>query len=309
MPEPLTIVASWSEISQWRVCPMKHWLGYRQRQPRRPDGKAQSMGKIWHSMMQAWFKARQGDPRSLDEVKTDIYAEFLGWHPDTEDGQMILGSLIWMWDGFLTLGDPFAEWDVVEIEAEHLLPLPRIPGQPEHVTIVLKAIIDLVLRKRRTNRWAVVDHKSTSKKFDPDTLSRDMDMDDQLTTYLACIALERGIPAHKIEAIWNYAVTTDLKKTPRPAEDRFWLSHSARTQANLDLGMREFSESVLDAYARPLDIEPPRHPDKENCRFMCDHRERCYYARSADRPVELDVPVKPDQVPLGLPRTYQGRTP
>lgn len=302
--DPVTLTVSWSEVQTWRQCPMKHYLSYRQRQPRTPDSRAQSVGKIWHAMQQSWYQGRK-DGTPFEQVIAGIPADFLGWQPESETDTDILSTLMWMWDGFLINGDPFPDWEVVEIEREHLIPLPPIPGQPAHVDIVLKAIIDLVLRKQ--TRYRVVDHKSQNKVTDADTMSRDMDMDDQLSTYLAAIGMKYGVQAHKMSACWNYAVTTDLKRTPRLPADRYWQADSARTQLELACAMREFSESVLDAYARPLAIEPPRAPDKENCRWRCDHRSRCFYARAGDRSVELDDPVKADQVPDGLARIYAGR--
>jgi hypothetical protein len=284
---------------------MKHWLSYRQRQEGPPEGRARQVGKLWHSMMERWTIARMADGDVSDEVRNEIYGDYLGWHPSSEEEQDILGTLIWMWDGFLQAGDPLATWTPVEVEQTHLIPLPRIPGQPEHVSIVLKAKIDSIFVKGK--RWKVADDKTASKKLQPDSLTRDMDMDDQLTMYIAALHFEQGIDAHKIDATWRYAMTTDTKTKPRTLEDRYWLTHSARTNQEVKLGAREFCESVLDAYARPLDVEPPRSPDKENCRYMCDWRDRCFYARSADRPIELGPSHKPDQVPLGLPRVYKGR--
>lgn len=281
---------------------MKHWLSYRQRQPQKPGGRARDIGKIWHSMMQDWFSQIQ--ERDFPDADT-IVTKYLNWQPASEEDSDVLSTLLWMWDGFLVNGDPFVAWTVYGVEKEYLTPLPPIPGQPKHVTIVLKSIIDLILRKQ--TRWAIVDHKSQGQKSDPDTLTRDMDMDDQLSMYLATIFIHEGVAAHKMSAIWNYAVTKDLKKTPRPPEDRFWLSYSARSEQELRRAMAEFSESVLDAYARPAVQEPPRHPDKENCRWRCDHRSICFYARQSDRPVQLEPPQRLDQVPLGLARNYKGR--
>lgn len=306
MPEPIVIVASWSEVQSWRICPMKHWMSYRRRQPSdRTKGRGRNIGTLWHGLMQGWFKARIDGGTITEEELDALYGEFIGWEAKSTEEHDIIQTLMWMWAGFIEAGDPFFDWDVIEAEQEHIVELPPVPGQPDHVTIFIKAIIDLVLKKG--NRYAVVDHKSTSKKLAPDSLSRDMDMDDQLTSYLGTLWLEWDIPAHRMQATWNYAITKDLVKTPRPLEDRYWLARSARGTDELVRGMAEFSESVLDAYARPLAIEPPRHPDKEHCRWTCDWREPCFYARSANRPVELDEPVKADQVPLGLaPRRYKG---
>jgi hypothetical protein len=202
-----------------------------------------------------------------------------------------------MWDGFLINGDPFAADLVLESEQTTTVPLPRVPGQPDWLSLFLKVKIDLVVQ--RSSRLLVVDHKSQAKVTSPDTLSRDMDMDDQLGLYLYAMRLVSGKPASRLSACWSYAVTTDLKKEPRPPDARFWLSWSARTDHELDAIGREASQSALDAYRRPAYIEPPRHPDKEVCRWRCSHRDAGYHARSSGRAVELVEPYRPDQLPDG----------
>lgn len=296
----IDITVSWSEIKAWRTCPLQHWLDYRQRQPRR-SGPAADLGTTWHLLQQDWYRGRQ-EHVPTDELAVSVPAEHLTWTPRSEQEQDHLSTLLWMWDGFLQVGDPFHDCTVVGVEQEWVVPLPTVPGQPAKVRFWLKVVIDLVVS--RGNRLLVVDHKSQAKHQRPDTLTRDMDLDDQLGLYLYAAQQEFERPAGQMAAVWSYAVTTDLKTAPRPADERFWLAWSARTDAAVARTAVEATESALAAYARPLDVEPPRHPDKEACRWRCGRREVCYYARDADRPVELQPPSRPDQAPFGVTRSH-----
>lgn len=292
------IVVSFSEIAAWRSCPLKHWLDYRQRQPG-TSGPAADTGTIWHLMMQDWYGGRMAG-RSLDLLAIEIPARRLTWNPTSEAEQNMLGTLLWMWDGWLLNGDPFPTHTVLGVEHEWRTPLPRVPGQPENVSFTLKTIVDLVLRDMH-GRLVLVDHKSQAKHEDAYSLSKDMDMDDQLGLYLYA-ARHRKARARDMSACWSYACTTDLKKTPRPPEQRFWQVWSARTEQAIQATAVEAAESAMDAYARPLQIEPPRHTDKEACRWRCSHRSPCYFARDAGRPVALVEPTRADQAPDGVRR-------
>lgn len=281
---------------------MQHWLDYRQRQPRPQGGYSAGLGVVWHLMMQDWYRGRQGRV-SQDDLAVSIPATHLTWTPRSEAEQDSLSTLLWMWDGFLQTGDAFRDGTVMGVEQEWVVPLPRVSGQPSHVSVNLKVVIDLLIR-RGADRWVVVDHKSQARHQEAGSLSRDMDMDDQLGLYLYAVRQRTGAPARHLSACWNYAVTTDTKTKPRPPEDRFWLAWSARTDMAIDRIAIDAAQSALDAYARPLDVEPPRHADKENCRWRCNRREPCYYARDANRPVELQEPTRADQAPDGIDRLY-----
>jgi hypothetical protein len=293
------IVVSWSEIQTARACPLKHWLSYRQRQPSERGGRAADIGTVWHLLQQDWYRGRQAG-RPIDELATGVPARHLTYAPTSEAEEHHLSTLLWMWDGFLLNGDPFADCSVLAVEQEFRVPLPRVPGQPAHVRFWLKSIIDLILQQG--NRLLVVDHKSQAKHQSAETLSRDMDLEDQLGLYLYTCKTALRQPARSMSACWSYAVTTDTKKSPRPPEDRFWRAWSARTEAAIWRTALEATETALAAYARPLDVEPPRHPDKEACRWRCDWRDRCYVARDSNRSVRLLPPTREDQAPSGVHR-------
>lgn len=297
--QSIDITVSWSELSAYRTCPMRHWLDYRQRQPRdRTQVNAATLGTRWHSMMQAWYQGR-GEGRWPELLAVEVPAAFLTWTPSSDAEQDMLSTLLWMWDGFLLTGDPFADCQVLGVEQEWRTELPRIPGQPANVTFWLKTIVDLVAQ--RGPRLLVVDHKSQAKHMKPADMTRDMDVEDQLGLYLWTAGEQLNLPAHRMSACWSYACTTDLKKEPRPPEQRFWLAWSARRRAALAVTAREAAETALAAYARPLDVEPPRHTSKDHCRW-CDHRAPCYVGRDRDRPVELQTPTRADQAPKGIHR-------
>lgn len=303
--EPIDITVSWSEISAWRKCPLKHWLSYRQRQPEPSSGPAAGLGTVWHLMQEDWYRGRMEailSGRSIVPLASSVPAQHLTFEPRSEAEIDQLSTLLWMWDGFLVNGDPFHDAFILGVEQQWVVPLPRVPGQPRRVRFWLKVKMDLVVRRGR--RIIIVDHKSQAKWASPDTLSRDMEIDDQLGLYLYAARKELGVPARNLSACWNYAVTTDLKTHPRDPSQRFWQSWSARTEGALDRLAIEATETAMAAYHRPLQIEPPRHPDKEECRWRCGHRSNCYYARDADRPVQLVEPTRADQAPLGVPRSH-----
>lgn len=294
-----TITVSFSEITAFRSCPLKHWLSYRQRQPD-VSGPAADLGTEWHLLMQDWYTGRL-EGRSPERLGVEIPARRLTWKPTSEAEQNMIATLLWMWDGWLLNGDPFQYHEILGVEAELRTPLPRVPGQPDDVQFELKTVVDLVARSGR--RLSVVDHKSQARFEQANSLAKDMDMDDQLGLYLYAMSA-RGVAARSMDAVWSYACTTDTKTKPRPPEERFWTVHSARTPQAIRATAIEAAETAMDAYARPLAIEPPRHTDKEACRWRCSHRSRCYFARDAGRSVELSEPTRADQAPLGVRRLY-----
>lgn len=285
------IVVSYSEITSWRTCPLKHWMDYRQRQPGGKSGKAADLGTDWHACQQEWYSQGLGSKPELHGFVPYTVVP----SPTSQEDAYRFSTLLWIWDGWLRAGDPFRGFRVESVEQELTVPLPRVPGQPDWLNILVKVKIDLVLSKG--NKTLVVDHKTTSRFLKADSFAADMDMDDQLALYQ--YALEyTGYP--NVSVCWNYAITTELKKSPRPLEERFWQTYSTRSAQELKAICADASYSAIDAYRRPLHEQPPRSPDKEKCRWRCSWRSECFYSRAADRPVRLLPPQRNDQLPNGI---------
>lgn len=141
----------------------------------------------------------------------------------------------------------------------------------------------------------VWDHKSTTKNQKSES---DMDFDDQSGLYLAGYAEKTGLKVGG--GIWSYAVTEQLKRRERELDERFWQVWHNRNPNECKRILMEAARSAGEAYRLPLDVEPVRSPDPDKCRWRCDHRSACYYARQSDRRVYLRAPFRPDQLPQGM---------
>lgn len=317
--EQVIIRGSFSEVASWRFCGMQHNLLYRNRLVLPSKGGASGLGTRWHEMAAAWFEAQKGlgktERASVVEVLRDrIPAIFTNPPYFSEEEQKHSEILRWMWDGFLECQDTpsrdyenWSTWTILNTEQEYVLTLPRVPGQPKWLVLQIKVIIDLLGIKAQ--KYWIIDHKSTSKLVKSSTSEVDMGFEDQAGFYLWAVRelIRLGLlPKGRIGgAIWNYAITAPLKKTERPLGERHWQAYLSRTDKELDLVAIEAAQSLLEAYRRPLAVFPPRHPNKDRCRFLCDVREVCFYSRQAGKQPYIGASEKPDQFPIGLnPELY-----
>lgn len=313
------IRGSFSEVASWRFCGMQHNLLYRNRQIVRKSGGAAGLGTRWHEMAAYWFEAQKGLGKTermevVDKMRDTIAAVYTNPPYFSEEDQKHSEILRWMWDGFLECQDTpspdyedWSTWTILSTEKEYTLDLPRVPGQPAWLILQVKVIIDLIAMKM-TKYW-IIDHKSTSKLVKGSTSEVDMGFEDQAGFYLWAIRelIRLGLlPKGRIGgAIWNYAITAPLKTKERELKERHWQARLARTDKELDMVAFEAAQSLLEAYRRPLAVFPPRHPNKDRCRHMCDVREICFYSRQAGKQPHIGPAEKPDQYPQGLnPELY-----
>lgn len=318
--EPVVIRGSFSEVAAWRFCGMQHWMLYRQRVITGRTGGASGLGTRWHEMAAHWFEAQKGlgttERAAVVETLRDLIpARYTNPPYYSEEDEKHSEILRWMWDGFLdcqdtpsSLYEDWSQWQVVATEGEYVVELPRVPGQPKWLTLSIKVIIDLLGRKQ--GKYWVIDHKSTSKLVRASTSEVDMGFEDQAGIYLWAVRelIRQGLlPKGRIGgAIWNYAITAPLKTKERPLEERHWQSFLSRTDKELDMIAFEAAESLLEAYRRPLAVVPPRSPNKDRCRHMCDVRADCFYSRQAGRVPYINGSEKPDQFPAGVsPELYR----
>lgn len=282
------IQVSYSELKSWRTCQLQHWLNYRQRQPG-GGSPATRLGTKWHKVMEIYYtEMAAGNSRidALDRVMVEWPLDPNTW-ASTEDRDHAK-TLQWMLDGFLQV-DPLADAKILTLEQEVFALLPDVNSA---VRFRLKAISDAVVHWK--GKLWVVDYKSTSRLQGNES---DMQFDDQPGLYLWM--LSQLYPDQKIGGgRWLYSVTQDTKKG-RELNERFWTVEHSRSAKILEVIAREAAVHAGQAYSMPLEVEPPRSPNPDVCRYMCGFRSECFYARTDARPVFLLPPVKPDQFPEG----------
>lgn len=281
---------SYSEIKAFRDCQLKHWLSYRHRQTPERTGRAADLGTRWHKMQQRLFETIKAGG-SVEDAVADMLAEDLNPNAaGSYDELEKMAQLRWMLDGWLQVYPELIKGHrVLSVEQELVFPLPEIHP---HVRFYLKVLADVVTA-HNGYLW-VWDHKSVAKRAGNE---KDMDFDDQSGLYLAGYAQTSGMKVGG--GIWSYAVTEQLKRKERTLDERFWQLWHRRTEPEMRRILLEAAQTALDAYRRPLAVEPVRSPNPDHCRWMCDHRAECFYARKDDRPVFLRAPFKPDQLPQG----------
>lgn len=278
-------IVSYSELSAFRDCPLKHYLAYilRYTKPPKPDS-ALSRGSLWHLVMQEHYKVIRAEqmlwphqriPKDREESLLAEILELIKWIWKPKDGeeQTETQSLIeWMYKGYVDRYGADLHWRIVGIEQKLMHTL---PGDGPYV---LKAAIDLIVFDYETSALWVIDHKSCGNL--PNQM--DLDIDDQFGLYSWLL---RAVGKPVLGTIHSAARTTrnqaDFphyvgKSKPQTLDQRFKRTFLNRTDQELD-------NLALDAYnaaraAHPMVElgERPAYysaPDPRSCGWKCDFKE------------------------------------
>ncbi len=299
MPAP--IIVSYSELDTYRQCPLKHYLGYKNRW-RKPveGGTALSKGSLWHLvmedhhrvLMESWDDGTLGLGVSLDgqQVTLDRARELARTNLLDDRGDYVSDDaelIDWMYQGYVEQYGADLDWRPVAVEYPFQIPLPTPEGRDSHYH--LKGKIDVVLRHVPTGLLWIEDHKSCSNL----PSNTDMEIDDQFGLYTWAIQrLGHQVVGSIHSAARTKRNTADYpgysgKLKPQVLDDRFRRTLLNRSDA-------EVNAVAADAYAAARNAYPPKSkelplysaPDPRQCGWKCDFKEVHMLMRQGSSDVE-----------------------
>ena len=195
---------SWSQFRLWRSCPHKHWLIYKQDEPRDPPSKWTDFGSSIHETAEEWMGLiKEGvepdwDPETrfvenfIKIAKTNhdegVYNEFGRFKGNDvaefgKAGKEIITELfVFLNEFFFSNG-----WKVFDVEMDLFEPLTDDPTLSDWK---FKGFIDLVLTKG--DEFYLMDYKTCSWGWGKDKLTDPLTMG-QLHAYKHFFAKKMGI--------------------------------------------------------------------------------------------------------------------
>jgi hypothetical protein len=273
------IIVSYSELSTFRDCPLKHYLGYTMRYTIPPkEGSALHKGSTWHGVMEVWYGAikaysDQNGGKAIPEEWEDQFYEItykelilpMLWDTKRGDWKSETHELIdWMFHGHYKMWKTDRQWKIVAIEHQLLVPL--LDERGRKTRYVLKAKLDLLVWDRSTGYLWVVDHKSGKDL----PTKMDLEIDDQFGLYTWGM---RQVGRKVMGSIHN-AARTQRNKSPMALDARM-------SRTYLNRGERELTNLALDAYRAARAAHPPKsqerarysNPDPRQCGWKCSFKE------------------------------------
>lgn len=284
------IVVSYSELDAFRQCPHKHSLAHRQGWTPLTVGPALSKGRLWHLVLATHYLAIQAEATTMTRRKaiSDLLVASVA-----EFGMETCELIAWMYDGHEDLWGTDDDWEVIEVEGQHLVQLPGPSGRGSRFW--LRTRFDLLIRERtvevaghrvkadpdpaskRYGKLWLVDHKSGKDL----PTEKELDIDDQFGLYTWCCRKE-GMPV--FGAVYS-AARTYQHKEERPLEERFSRVRLYRTDRELDTIAHEAMTTARTAYSYEPD-DAPRAPDTDRCRWRCSFTEACLHGRKTSPQLE-----------------------
>lgn len=303
------ILVRHSEISDFRQCPLKHKLNWRDLWAPADETAAQTLGTAWHKVMavhylgirhfqrangsQLGFRhlklTRAQQQAVIDDVESLIVAELNPEHEET---------LYWMYDGYVDRWGFDDGWEI--LEAERTLSIPFVEEDGTDSVFHYRWTGDLLVRDhtvREKHIWSI-DHKSTSQKL----RQIDIDLDDQFGLYMWAW---RRFGYNVMAPVINQALTKQLKRA-QTLEERFNRDFSYRTETEL----KNIAQEALDVAWRihdPANLRRPiSAPDPRTCSWKCPFKEAHILLRKSKNPAR-ELPslmhsrgyVQREEVPSG----------
>lgn len=203
LPEPypydyeLDRVISFSEINEYRKCPLSHHITYVERWSKPPEeGSPLYTGTLYHSVMESHYgviKAWQDANPTKRKYPSELHdatreAAYAHLNVDSADQTEVESLVQWMYDGYVEQYGLDEDWEILAIEYQLAELLPD-PETGEDSPYVIKAKLDLIVRDRKTKKIWVVDHKSGKNLPQYD----DLDLNDQFGLYTWLLRV-RGLP-------------------------------------------------------------------------------------------------------------------
>lgn len=284
------VTVSNSEVETYRQCRLKHQLQYIERWRSDDEREALARGTLFHSVMEAHYKAVQilqknHGLRWYKEIEEDVARAdlYIAISPllfdqatgDQTDRQVLVD---WIYQGYVQHWELDPNWEIVAVEypLDDLLYYPD--GTPSNFR--LAGTVDLIIRDKSAagGLW-VVDHKTCK-----DLPKKDFDLEDQTAIYTLLLKKAgwdiRG-------AIYNHCRTYKLKTRDMGFDERFKRSRTVRGNQELETCAFEVLDLMEEAYGRDLRAtgtdfgmkDAPRSPNGDTCGWKCDMTEACIAGR------------------------------
>lgn len=259
---------SYSEISTFRQCPLKWYLGYHQGW-RAPERRAKlDMGTAWHKVLEVYYGVQLRGASSADAEREARFVidHILEVLPGAVYETDPVATLHWMLDGYLEVYREVDErYETMYVEMEFRVPTPlRTNG--ERVAVIGK--IDWVGRNRETGRIRVRDYKSASgRDLSAATWAREMALEDQFGIYPKALEML----GYDVEIFEYDGARTDKLKREMTLTERYNRVSIGRSPGELDVLWDEMLGSVREMLATERGQRPVYgSPEPSLCRWKCD---------------------------------------
>lgn len=288
-PEEGDQIVSYSELSTYRDCPLKHLIGYRERWSKDPgEDSPLTKGSLWHAVMEIHYTILRDNPGAVGLILAEEVIRALLF--DEQNEQSKNQALIWwMYQGYVQRYGSDPQWEIlgVEVKFQRRLHGPKGPSR-----FILKGKLDLVVRDRRTGKIWIIDHKSGANL--PSEM--ELDVDDQFGLY-QWLLRESGVAV--IGVIHNAARTTqnagdlpenqDEDGVPLKASMKKQTSEQRMHRTLMNRGDRELDAIARDAWSVACNAYPEKaggqtipvysNPDPRSCGWKCDFLDAHLMAR------------------------------
>jgi len=275
-----THVVSYSELDAIRQCKLKSYLSYQERWQPETISAALSRGKLFHSVMEAYYSTKVATHDGGGVMQTgDPYA-ILDAADENEETELVR----WMFDGYIEQWGDDSQWEILAVE-QRVEDWLRTPNG-RRSTFKLKGIVDLLVRDHSAGGglW-IVDHKTCSEL----PKQKALDFDDQFGIYMWLLKRQ----GHDIRGVIYNACRTKKLKRDMSLDERFRREYTVRTDRELETMAGEALQTFRSAYrghvrgAKGGDILPPRSPDPDRCGWRCPFTESCLMSRKGSDIREL----------------------
>lgn len=284
---PKQIIVSHSELDTFRQCPLKHFLGYKQRWTKdKGEGSALGKGSAWHEIMEAHHKVIQHhqddtgwalDPGRHEKkvlAKARLAVAPLLFDAKTGTQSEVQVLMEWMYEGYVEKYGADREWKTLAVEVPFMVPLPWPNGKDSHY--LYKGKIDRIMKSRNDGDLWIEDHKSGGNA----PTDFELQLDDQFGSYTWAV---RKLGFEVVGSIHSYCRTTrnlgdwpepPPGKKPQTLDQRFKRYYLNRTDRELDALANDLFATVRNAYP-PKSQQLPLHssPDVRQCGWKCDFKE------------------------------------
>lgn len=280
-------VVSYSEMSTYRQCPLKHHLAYRERWTRpQAEMSALSKGTLWHLVLEHHYLVLQelqdtdtSDTEKLAKAREAITPLLFDQAGKQTEAQELI---TWMYDGYIEMYGTDPQWRILAVEyklAEYL-PAPDGTKSP----FIIKAKLDLIVQDVNTGGVWIVDHKSGANL----PKHSDLELDDQFGLYTWLLQIG-GLKV--MGSIHDAARTTrnlgDMPnppkgKTPQPLDQRMGRTYLNRTEIETHNIANDAWAVAVNMYPEVYDYDKlPQYssPDPQQCGWKCDYKEPHLLAR------------------------------
>lgn len=297
--DPDRQIISYSELSTFRQCPLKHHLSYQRRWTKPPAASgALAKGSLWHLVLEEHYRtiaasAYNGKPRTQaqdDRILAKAWGRIAPLLYDDNGKQTEIQELIeWMYEGHVRKWGTDPTWKILAVEHQIRTPLPKPDGSPSR--FILKAKLDLiVLDLELGTRW-VVDHKSGGDL----PSQQDLEMDDQFGLYSWAMNQVK----QPVQGSLHNAARTTRNKGDYPGgqhgnakaqtlEQRMKRSLIARGKTELENIAFDAFNAAQAAYPEENQVRSLySSPNPRQCGWMCDMRTEHLMMRQGRNPDDV----------------------